>query len=71
MKQGPDDFNSINYLDRGRRLVSWSPDWFDIDDAWMMVTKALNSPTSTPGKQYVALVPDQIWDSGWRRGKPL
>jgi len=47
-------FNSINYLDRGWRLVSWSLDWFDIDDARMTVTKALNGPTSIPGRQYLA-----------------
>ena len=47
-------FNSVNYQDRGWRLVSWSPDWFDIEDARMAVTKALNSPTSIPGKLYVA-----------------
>jgi len=47
-------FNSVNYQDRGWKLVSWSPDWFDIEDARMAVTKALNSPTSIPGKQYVA-----------------
>ena len=47
-------FNSVNYQDRGWRLVSWSPDWFDIEDARAAVTKALNSPTSIPGKQYVA-----------------
>ena len=33
--------------------MSWSLDWFDTDDARMAVTKALNSPTSIPGKQYV------------------
>jgi len=47
-------FNSVNYLDRGWRLVSWSLDWFDIDDARMTVTKALNGPTSIPGRQYLA-----------------
>jgi len=47
-------FNSVNYLDRGWKLVTWSPDWFDIEDARMAVTKALNSPTSIPGKQFVA-----------------
>ena len=47
-------FNSVNYLDRGWRLASWSPDWFDIGDARMVVAKVLNSPTSIPGKQYVA-----------------
>jgi len=47
-------FNSVSHLDRGWRLVSWSPDWFNIDDSGMVVTKTLNSPTSIPGKQHVA-----------------
>jgi len=47
-------FGSVNYQDCGWKLVSWSPDWFDIEDARMAVTEALNSPTSIPGKQYVA-----------------
>jgi len=33
-------FNSVNYLDRRWRLVSWSPDWFDIDDGRIAVAKA-------------------------------
>jgi len=47
-------FNSVNYQDREWKLVSWSPDWFDIEDARMAVAKALDSPMSIPGKQYVS-----------------
>jgi len=62
-----DIFNSVNYQDRGWKLVSWSPDWFDIEDARMAVTKALNSPTSIPGSSTSLpwlRVLGRIWASG-------
>ena len=49
-------FKSVNYLDHGQKLVSWSPDRPDIDDARMAVTKGLSSPTSIRGKLYAAPV---------------
>lgn len=47
-------FNSVNYQARGWKLLPWSPDWFDTEDARMAVMRALNSPTSVPGKQFVS-----------------
>lgn len=51
-------FHSSNYRERDWDPQGWSFDWFDIGNAQRAIKKALNSPTTTYGRQPITGVSD-------------
>jgi len=53
------DFHSLNYRLRDWDPPDWTFDWFDASGAQRAIKKALNSPTTTYGKQSVDGISDR------------